>query len=215
MLPNIADNLYFDFMTADIHAGHHNIIRYCKRPWNSLEEMEEGIVERWNVTVPAGARVGVLGDVIMDSRAPNRANAAATNLARLKMISRLNGELHLIPGNHDPCHPQLFQDAATWERHYLDAGFHTIHSPTMLITAPDGRPLKINHFPYDASDIPDARFHNVRHRAGDNPLWLIHGHVHDRWKQNGRQINVGLDAWDWYPVPMSTVLGMTHKEQFL
>jgi calcineurin-like phosphoesterase family protein len=37
-------------------------------------------------------------------------------------------------------------------------------------------------------------------RPVDNGLPLIHGHVHNSWKVNGRQINVGVDVWDFTPV---------------
>ncbi|MGH9119071.1 MAG: hypothetical protein ACRD0A_14670 [Acidimicrobiales bacterium] len=34
----------------------------------------------------------------------------------------------------------------------------------------------------------------------DRGRWLLHGHVHERWLQRGRMINVGVDAWDYRPV---------------
>ncbi|MHB1712997.1 MAG: hypothetical protein ACYCV7_16660, partial [Acidimicrobiales bacterium] len=32
-------------------------------------------------------------------------------------------------------------------------------------------------------------------RPVDAGEWIVHGHVHERWLQAGRQINVSLDAW--------------------
>ena len=41
------------WLTADTHFGHQNIIRYCQRPFDRVEEMDRVLVQRWN------ARVGV------------------------------------------------------------------------------------------------------------------------------------------------------------
>lgn len=34
----------------------------------------------------------------------------------------------------------------------------------------------------------------------DHGQFLIHGHVHQAWKANGRQVNVGWDVWH-KPIP--------------
>ena len=36
--------------------------------------------------------------------------------------------------------------------------------------------------------------------SDDQPLLGLHGHVHEKWRQRGRMINVGVDAWGGYPV---------------
>ena len=37
-------------------------------------------------------------------------------------------------------------------------------------------------------------------RPDDTGGWLLHGHIHENWRQRDRQINVGVDAWDFTPV---------------
>jgi calcineurin-like phosphoesterase family protein len=57
----------------------------------------------------------------------------------------------------------------------------------------------VHHFPYHGDSRGDTdRF--AEHRPVDDGAWLLHGHVHDRWRQAGRQINVGVDAWGGQPV---------------
>ena len=34
----------------------------------------------------------------------------------------------------------------------------------------------------------------------DDGAWLLCGHVHESWRQRGRMINVGVDAWGGRPV---------------
>ena len=54
------------------------------------------------------------------------------------------------------------------------------------------------HFPYRGDSHDHDRF--VDDRPADRGRWLLHGHVHDRWLQRGRMINVGVDAWGYRPV---------------
>ena len=39
------------WVTADFHLGHANIIRDCSRPFATVEDMDEAIVERLNASV--------------------------------------------------------------------------------------------------------------------------------------------------------------------
>ncbi len=76
------------FFTADTHFGHANIIKYCKRPFSSAQEMDEMLIRNWNDTVEPGDTVYHLGDFAFD-RHPE------------KYLNRLNGVKQLIRGNHD------------------------------------------------------------------------------------------------------------------
>ena len=64
----------------------------------------------------------------------------------------------------------------------------------------------LNHFPYFAEE--SSTTYKLKHQElspKDKGLWLLHGHVHEKWKVKGRMINVGVDAWDFYPIPISTI----------
>lgn len=78
------------YITADHHFCHTNIIRYCNRPFSSVEEMNEKMIERWNRIVSEEDLVLHLGDF------------ALANTTDLKMIrEKLHGTIFLILGNHD------------------------------------------------------------------------------------------------------------------
>ncbi len=79
------------FFTSDLHIGHENVMRFDKRPFQSVEEMNAELIERWNKKVKAGDLVYVLGDMIWKTD---------TNNAE-KLIRSLNGQIILIKGNHD------------------------------------------------------------------------------------------------------------------
>lgn len=78
------------FFTSDLHFSHEKIIQYCSRPWASRDEMDLGLVERWNSTVGEGDDVYILGDMFFCG--PERAHA---------ILDALHGRKHLVLGNHD------------------------------------------------------------------------------------------------------------------
>ena len=77
------------FFTSDLHFGHANVIRFDGRPFETVEEMNEELIRRWNAKVDKGDLVYVLGDMIW------RMQDCAS------VIRRLNGQIILIKGNHD------------------------------------------------------------------------------------------------------------------
>jgi calcineurin-like phosphoesterase family protein len=99
------------FVISDTHFGHTNCWQKFKlvngeplRPFNSTEEMDETMVQRWNETVKPTDTVYHLGDVVIARR-------------NLQTIKRLNGRKILIRGNHD-----IFRDDE-----YREVGFEQIH----------------------------------------------------------------------------------------
>lgn len=56
------------FFTSDTHFGHNNIIKLSNRPFSSVEEMNEGLIERWNDVVGAEDIVYHLGDFSLKIR---------------------------------------------------------------------------------------------------------------------------------------------------
>ena len=61
----------------------------------------------------------------------------------------------------------------------------------------------LNHFPYRTQSRYDLKF--MQYRPQDDGGWLLHGHIHEKWRQSGRQINVGVDAWHFAPVSEDTL----------
>ena len=187
------------WFTSDMHLGHANIIRYCARPFADVAEMNAGLIERWNATVSRADTVWVLGDVAMGHIADS-----------LHLVDHLHGTKHLVSGNHDRCFDADHNPggkAATWEQRYLDAGFATVHHGEVQLTldlANDGKlAVRACHFPYSGDSGDEDRY--VDRRPTDDGGWLLHGHVHERWRWHRRMINVGVDAWNYAPVAEATL----------
>lgn len=79
------------FFTADDHFGNESIIRYCSRPFKSVEEMDEALITNWNNKVKPGDTVYNLGDFCFINKREDI----------LKLRARLNGNIILVEGNHD------------------------------------------------------------------------------------------------------------------
>lgn len=181
------------FFTADPHFFHRKINELADRPWSTVEEMHEGLIARWNSVVRPEDWVYVLGDVCFQTGTPGN----------LEIVQRLNGVLLLVPGNHDKVHPMFGEErAASWRARYLRAGFSDVLPPEVQEIVGD-RLVTLSHFPYEGDSHDEDRF--VEWRPQDVGRFVLCGHVHGAWQQRGRQINVGVDAWNGFPVPAEEI----------
>lgn len=187
------------FFTSDPHFYHKNAIRHSNRPFRNVDEMNAGLIQRWNQAVRPGDIVFVLGDVFF------------CGVQRSKEImDQLNGIKILIMGNHDDTPKRM-----------TSRGFNLVYNGN-LEGEIAGKRLILSHYPY-APTKRERFFYKLRHfwkfwrrvkykelrymdrRPIDQGGWLLHGHVHTAWKFKRKMINVGVDVWDYTPVPLSTI----------
>ena len=76
------------FLTGCTHFGHRGIIRLCQRPFSDVGEMDEALIDYWNETVRPTDTVVHHGDFGWNDG--------------VDYLSRLNGKIILLQGNHDP-----------------------------------------------------------------------------------------------------------------
>jgi len=60
------------------------------------------------------------------------------------------------------------------------------------------REVLVCHLPYQGDSGETERYANFR--PVDEGMWLLHGHVHEKWRQQGRMVNVGVDVRGFTPV---------------
>lgn len=77
---------------SDWHYGHKNCLVFDRRPFASVEEMNEALVRRWNAVVNRGDTVYLLGDIFWCGAA-----------AAVPVLKAMKGRKVLIRGNHDRC----------------------------------------------------------------------------------------------------------------
>lgn len=144
-----------EWVYADPHFGHANIITYAQRPFPNVDKMDGELVKLYNSVVGKNDTVYWLGDVTL--RAADKVHWLQ------RIVGKMNGTKILIFGNHDRWH---------WER-YLDVGFQSVHSYLELY-----RPHSIAMIEqgYDAISLahdPAWAQNKVHHN-----LWIT-GHLHN------------------------------------
>lgn len=166
------------WFTADTHFNHTNAIEYCFRPFETLAEMTDTIVARWNEAVKPGDTIFHLGDFALSW---GKIHAATLDA----ILARLRGQKWLIAGNHDrdevKKNPRWH---AVRDYHELKVDLGDIHKQRIVL------------FHYS------IRSWNQMHRGA----WMLHGHSHGNLVDiGGKTMDVGVDVHDYRPISLEEV----------
>lgn len=100
---------------SDLHLFHKSVTKAGKdfdnRPYQNIEEMNEDILQKWNSAVTNADHVYILGDLIWRFNENNKE-------AAMTLLKNLNGNLHLILGNHDRSNNAIFKKRFEEITHY-------------------------------------------------------------------------------------------------
>lgn len=152
------------FFISDTHFDHKNICKFSNRPFNSVQEMNEVMIENWNKLVKPNDIVYHLGDFSFG-------NYDQVN----KTLWALNGKKHLILGNHDKT-----------IRGYLGILCGAMH---VLEGASEYKEIVLQ----SQSVILAHYGHRVWNRSHHGSIHL-YGHSHGTLPPLGRSVDVGVDA---------------------
>lgn len=185
------DKVWF---TADQHFDHVNMIDYMNRPFTSTRDMEDKLVGLWNAVIPPNNSeytVYTLGDFSWGSQSE-----------AIKILERLNGTIHLIPGNHDywlrnmPSHKLVALSSVV-----------SIELPIVTLEFSDVRNVQtvvvLSHYPLRTWD-------RMRHGA-----YHLYAHSHCWLPGIGRSIDVGIDCQDYMPISLRQVLGRLKNKMII
>ncbi|MEO1438134.1 MAG: phosphoesterase [Bacteroidota bacterium] len=166
------------FFTSDHHFGHANSIKFCERPFESVEEMNEILIERWNEKVNPEDEVYYLGDF------------ALTKDHQLvgEILNRLNGTKYLIAGNHEG--PALHnRKHFKWIKDYHE----------LKVKDPECKNgvQRIILFHYA------LRVWRGEYRG----TWQLYGHSHGNLPDEADRLafDIGVDCHDFYPLSYAEV----------
>lgn len=173
---------------ADLHLGHENIIELCKRPFADVDEMDAGIIEKWNSKVKKNDIVYLIGDVVWDKKKV------------AYYMEQLSGRKILLAGNHD----------STWiKREECQEYFERI-IPYLEVNL-NGHPITMCHYPM-------LEWKASREETKRKLGYLIHGHIHNRIADEYRQLflqfnalNAGVDINSFEPVTFEELLNNNYQ----
>ena len=111
------------WFSSDLHLGHDNVIKLSKRPFNSIEEMDETLIHNWNELVKPEDVAYILGDFAWRDVG--------------KYASRLHGNINLVLGNHD-------------KRSQCEGHFCSVHD--VMRAKVNGRFIFLSHFSHRVWD---------------------------------------------------------------
>lgn len=196
------------FFTSDTHFGHANIIKYCDRPFDDVEEMDKAMIKWWNEKIPKDGIVFHLGDFAM------------SNSVAKKIYPQLNGNIIMAKGNHDRYNfiSMLNLDARTALIRGDDAGVEWKH-PFYMLEIID------LHVEDSDTDNLGMRFALCHYPLGS---WNysgfgavnLYGHVHTNpsypstYKPSTLQYDVGADNNSYVPVSYNELV-IKFTKQFL
>lgn len=162
------------FFMSDPHFFHENSIANSDRPFTSVEEMNEAIVERTNATVSNKDELYILGDVSFGNHEQT-----------YKILRKMHGCKTLILGNHD----KLIKKSTQIKTEIF--GNRVFEQHVIKIDCPElANHLHLNHYAM-------LSWYSSHYGTGH-----LHGHHHGslRSKPNGsRMLDVGVDCNNFTP----------------
>jgi calcineurin-like phosphoesterase family protein len=177
------------WFTADTHFGHANIIRYCNRPFPTVEAMNDALIDRINALVKRDDTLYHLGDFAFRTANP----AAFRERICCKAI-------HLIMGNHDPHSEDGIVDPVFASLFASVRELRRIRLPIAGMR----RPVILCHY---AMRVWDASHHGA---------WHLFGHSHGTLPDDphARSWDVGVDNNNYEPVSVERLEAIMAKKLF-
>jgi calcineurin-like phosphoesterase family protein len=167
------------YVTSDLHFGHDREFIWKARGYNSIEEMNEDYVHKWNITVNDEDDVYVLGDLMLGDK------------SNIEYIKRLKGIIHIALGNHDTrTREEMYRELPNvvevmWaiKLDYRKYHFLMTHFPTMT--------------------------GNLEKESLRQMTLNLYGHTHQNtnfYEDRPYMYHVGVDSHDCYPVLLDDII---------
>lgn len=169
------------------HWGHKSIIKFDKRPYSSIEEHDEALIQNWNKKVKKNDVVFHLGDISFKS--PKQVNP---------ILEQLNGTINLVAGNHD-----RLKDIKKLTKIKECFGLLNLYVKDDKADDKDGKQQHINLCHYPLLSWSRSMYNS----------WMIHSHTHQHltndpmydWFYKRKVIDVGVNGINYEPISYADV----------
>lgn len=173
------------FFTSDIHFCHDREFLYKPRGFDSISEMNDAIVERWNNVVGKEDTVYILGDLML-----------CNNEMGVELLCGLNGMKRIIRGNHD-----------------TDNRVELYRSLPNVLSVEDAAYFKWNGYKFFLTHFP-CLTGSLEHSDAKHTLINLFGHTHSKllfYEDRPYMYNVAMDAHNSTPVCISEIVSDIEK----
>lgn len=176
------------FFIADTHFNHSNIIKYCNRPFKSVEDQTNKLIENWNSVVKDEDIIFVLGDFFFfynpkEWNENNTYKFVNETKECERILNSLNGHKRLIKGNHD----------VRSDKQYNEIGFEFVSS----------YPIIYNDF--------FILSHEPLLLSQTTPYFNLYGHVHsdERYRDTATSRCVCVERTGYKPTSLDEIMEWT------
>jgi len=175
------------FFTSDDHFGSKRTLELSKRPFDSVEEMDQCMINCWNSVVKPNDNVYNLGD-----------------FGDYSVINKLNGNIFLILGNYeiDEMNKDYKGDFKSFKKMLIGKGFKNVYNDLMISTNIDEEKV----LPFNEFDKNEYLFMTHEPLNADKKFFTLFGHAHCRQMVKRYGLDVGVDGHHFSPINMKEVL---------
>lgn len=179
------------YFTSDQHFYDSDIMSYCNRPYDTPEEMNADMINRFNLKTHDASEIYIIGD-IFGSAQPRRPFEACFETMCSLGIERC--PFHLIRGNHD----------SLSDEEYLKIGFRTVQSLAFIDS--EAGEIMLTHDPCMVQPIGTL---------------AICGHIHtlfnENWQPNRNtlSINVSVEVRDYTPISEKELMTIVRRYDYI
>ena len=177
------------WFTSDTHFGHANILRFSKRPFKDVEQMDAMLIKNWNSVVGYQDDVYHLGDFSLTSAERS-----------LRILEQLNGNKHLIKGNHEKSvlEKSFTREKFAWIKDYYELKVEDLDARG------NRQSIVLLHY---AMKVWNKSHHGA---------WHLYGHSHGSLPDdiNSLSFDVGVDSHDYFPISYEQVKRIMSKKEF-
>jgi len=165
------------FFTSDLHLYHNKILELEDRPFNSMEEMNEALIQNWNNKITNNDDIYILGDFSFGNKNET-----------IGILNRLNGQKYLIKGNHDKIiKNEEIASKFVWVKDYYEIKKKQV-----------GHRIILFHYPINSW--------NNKHYGSLHFYGHVHSCKHRDGLGEKNSYNVGVDVNNYEPVSLEEIL---------
>lgn len=174
------------WFTSDLHLGHKNIIKYSNRPFNSVEEMDESLINNLNKLVKSDDTLWFLGDFCFSN-----------DNQLLNYRKRINcNTINIVLGNHDKVKYASFKDNFNIVCNFYE--------------------LKIKEYNLDTDLVVLCHYALKVWNRSHHGTWHLYGHSHGSLPDDptSKSFDCGVDCFNYKPINILEVSDIMSRKNW-